>query len=36
MPIPRGTNFHAERTRSAARRAKDGPESRQLLALAAI
>ena len=36
MPIPLRTDFDASRVRAAARQAKDGPQARRLLALAAI
>jgi transposase len=36
MPIPLRTDFDAQRVRSAAKRSKDGPQARRLLALAAI
>lgn len=35
-PLPLRADFNAQRTRSAARRSKDGPQARRLLALAAI
>lgn len=36
MPIPLRADFNAQRVRAAARRSKDGPQVRRLLALAAI
>jgi hypothetical protein len=36
MPIPLRVDFDAQATRAAARRSKDGPQARRLLALAAI
>jgi transposase len=36
MPIPLRTDFDAQMARAAARRSKDGPQARRLLALAAI
>jgi len=36
MPIPLRADFDAQTVRSAARRSKDGPQARRLLALAAI
>src|SRR5580698_11371361 len=36
MPIPLRVNFGARMVRAAARRSKDGPQARRLLALAAI
>lgn len=36
MPIPLRTDFDARMTRAAARRSKDGPQTRRLLTLAAI
>ena len=36
MPIPLRVNFDARMVRAAARRSKDGPQARRLLALAAI
>ena len=36
MPIPLRADFDAQKTRAAARRSKDGPQARRLLALAAI
>ena len=36
MPIPLRTDFDARMARSAAKRSKDGPQARRLLALAAI
>ena len=36
MPIPLRTDFDARMARAAARRSKDGPQARRLLALAAI
>ena len=36
MPVPLRTDFHADELRAVARKAKDGPQSRRLLALAAI
>jgi len=36
MPIPLRSDFDAKMVRSAARRSKDGPQARRLLALAAI
>ena len=36
MPIPLRADFDAQMVRSAARRSKDGPQARRLLALAAI
>src|SRR3972149_3164478 len=36
MPIPLRANFDAQITRAAAKRSKDGPQARRLLALAAI
>ena len=36
MPIPLRTDFDARMVRAAARRSKDGPQARRLLALAAI
>src|SRR6516225_786763 len=36
MPIPLRTDFDAEMVRAAAKRSKDGPQARRLLALAAI
>jgi transposase len=36
MPIPLRADFDAHKTRAAARRSKDGPQARRLLALAAI
>src|SRR6202051_3140044 len=36
MPIPLRADFNAQTVRSAAKRAKDGPQARRLLALAAI
>lgn len=36
MPIPLRADFDAEMVRGAARRSKDGPQARRLLALAAI
>jgi hypothetical protein len=36
MPIPLRADFDARSTRAAARRSKDGPQARRLLALAAI
>lgn len=36
MPIPLRADFDAQTTRAAARRSKDGPQARRLLALAAI
>jgi hypothetical protein len=35
-PLPLRADFNAQTTRSAARRSKDGPQARRLLALAAI
>ena len=36
MPIPLRADFDAQTTRAAAKRSKDGPQARRLLALAAI
>jgi hypothetical protein len=36
MPIPLRADYDAEMVRSAAKRSKDGPQARRLLALAAI
>jgi transposase len=36
MPTPLRVDFHASEVRAAARRSKDGPQARRLLALAAI
>jgi hypothetical protein len=36
MPIPLRADFDAQMVRAAARRSKDGPQARRLLALAAI
>ena len=36
MPIPLRADFDAQMTRAAAKRSKDGPQARRLLALAAI
>jgi transposase len=36
MPIPLRSDFDADQVRAAARRAKDGPQARRLLALAAV
>ena len=36
MPIPLRVDFDARMVRSAARRSKDGPQARRLLALSAI
>ena len=36
MPIPIRADFDARMVRAAARRSKDGPQARRLLALAAI
>jgi hypothetical protein len=36
MPIPLRADFDAQMVRSVARRSKDGPQARRLLALAAI
>ena len=36
MPIPVRADYDAEMVRSAAKRSKDGPQARRLLALAAI
>ncbi len=36
MPVPLRTDFHADELRAVARKAKDGPQARRLLALAAI
>jgi transposase len=36
MPIPLRADFDADRVRAAARRSKDGPQARRLLALAAV
>ena len=36
MPIPLRTDFDASQLRAIARKAKDGPQARRLLALAAI
>jgi transposase len=36
MPIPLRADFDASSVRAAARRSKDGPQARRLLALAAI
>jgi transposase len=36
MPIPLRADFDARMVRAAARRSKDGPQARRLLALAAI
>ena len=36
MPIPLRADFEASQLRAAARRAKDGPQTRRLLALAAV
>ena len=36
MPIPLRADFDAQMVRSSARRSKDGPQARRLLALAAI
>ena len=36
MPIPLRADFDAQMVRAAAKRSKDGPQARRLLALAAI
>src|SRR4030095_8202844 len=36
MPVPLRTDFDADQLRAIARRTKDGPQARRLLALAAI
>jgi hypothetical protein len=36
MPVPLRTDFNAAALRTIARRTKDGPQARRLLALAAI
>jgi hypothetical protein len=36
MPIPLRADYDAQMTRAAAKRSKDGPQARRLLALAAI
>ena len=36
MPVPLRTDFDADGLRSVARKTKDGPQARRLLALAAI
>jgi hypothetical protein len=36
MPIPLRSDFDADRVRAGAKRSKDGPQARRLLALAAI
>ena len=36
MPVPLRADFEAQKTRAAAKRSKDGPQARRLLALAAI
>ena len=36
MPIPLRVDFDAQKTRAAAKRSKDGPQARRLLALAAV
>jgi hypothetical protein len=36
MPIPLRADFNAQTARAAAKRSKDGPQARRLLALAAI
>jgi transposase len=36
MPLPLRADFDSQKTRAAARRSKDGPQARRLLALAAI
>ena len=36
MPIPLRADFNAQTVRAAAKRSKDGPQARRLLALAAI
>ena len=36
MPIPLRTDFNTQTVRAAAKRSKDGPQARRLLALAAV
>ena len=36
MPIPLRADYDAEMVRAAAKRSKDGPQARRLLALAAV